>query len=259
MIDRPEEYQKMDLVEEKLWWYKVLHEQTLAAIQKKHPTKNIAILDAACGTGGLIKYLQSQGFTDITGFDVSPQAVERSRKKTNQDIQVLDLREVLTRYPTNTFDVIVCNDALYFLSANEFPNVLNQLLSMLKSDGQLILNLPAGNGFKGMHDHSVGIKERWSIKKFEQLLTSSDLTSTKIDYLYWPFLLFPFILATRLTQRFRLFLFPSAVIQSDVSMPPFVLNEIFYKLTKWESRLPFNIKLGSSLFITVQRQTHETS
>ncbi|MBC7485477.1 MAG: methyltransferase domain-containing protein, partial [Cytophagaceae bacterium] len=93
MIDRPEEYEKMDLAEKELWWYKVLHEQTLSVIEKNHNTKEITILDAACGTGGLIHYLQHNGFENIKGFDLSPEAVQRSRQKTNVDISLLDLKD----------------------------------------------------------------------------------------------------------------------------------------------------------------------
>jgi len=243
----------MDLAEKELWWYKILHEQTLCVIREKHKTKAITILDAACGTGGLIHYLQRNGFQNIKGFDLSPEAVQRSRQKTKADIALLDLKEVLLHYPLQSFDVVVCHDALYFVGDNDFPGVLNSLWSLLKPNGQLILNLPAGNLFKGMHDRTVGIQERWSYKRVEKMLRLSEVSYKSIDHWNWPFLLSPLILMIRLLQRLKLMIFSNTVVTSDVELPPLVLNYIFYKLTKWEGYLPFKRKFGSSLFIVIHR------
>jgi len=253
MIDRPEEYEKMDLAEKELWWYKILHEQTYAAIQKKHQKKDLAILDAGCGTGGLICYLQSKGFTHVKGFDISVDAVDRSRRKTAGDIEQLSIQEASGYYSACSFDVVICNDALYFISDKEFPKALNSLLNLLKKDGQLIINLPAGNWYRGMHDRTVGIQERWSLSKFKQMLNVSGATYDHYESWNWPFLLSPFIGITRFIQRLKLRLFPSDEMASDVTLPPLALNHIFYKLTKWENQLPFKRKTGSSIFIIIHR------
>ncbi|MDB5274339.1 MAG: hypothetical protein JWO58_2706 [Chitinophagaceae bacterium] len=256
MIDRPEEYEKMDLTERNLWWYKILHEHVLTSIQKKFPlssSSSIKILDAACGTGGLIDYLTRQGFSAVQGFDISNFAVQKCREKTKLDIARLDIREAATFYKGSLFDVIICNDALYFVSEEELPVVLQGLLGLLSPNGILIINLPAGNGFRGMHDISVGIQERWNFSKFNKHLSTSSSTPHKVDHFYWPFLLSPLIYSIRLAQRIKLHLFPSSEITSDVALPPLVLNRIFYKLTKWEYYLPFKKRIGSSLFIVIHR------
>ena len=211
----------------------------------------VLILDAACGTGGFIHYLQRNGFQHIKGFDLSPEAVKRSRQKTNLDIALLDLNEVLIHYPTQSFDVVVCHDALYFVQDVDFPNVLNSLCKLLKPSGQLIINLPAGNLFRGMHDRTVGIQKRWSYKRFEKMLKLSSVNYTSIEHWNWPFLLSPLILMIRLLQRLKLMIFPHAAVKSDVGLPSLVLNHIFYKLTKWERYLPFKRRFGSSLFIVI--------
>jgi len=253
MIDRPEEYEKMDLAEKELWWYKILHEQTLGIIQKNNKTKEVTILDAACGTGGLIHYLQGHGFESIKGFDLSPEAVKRSRQKTNVDIALLDLKQASAHYPLQSFDVVICHDALYFVEDHDFPYVLKSLYSLLNPTGQLILNLPSGTLFKGMHDRTVGIQKRWSYRKFEKMLKLSGINYKHIEHWNWPFLLSPLILFIRLLQRFKLMIISNATIKSDVELPPLVLNHIFYKLTKWESSLPFKRRFGSSVLIVIHR------
>lgn len=253
MLNNPEEYDKMTNTESELWWYKILHEQVFNTLQKKSKAKNIAILDAACGTGGLMKRLIQQGFSNLQGFDVSPYAVSIAKEKTGKEINVLDLKKVDTIYTPNSFDAIICNDALYFVEENELPVVLEKFGNLLKEDGILIINLPAFQLFRGMHDVSVAINERWTYNRFKRVIHHSSLKNARIQHTYWPFLLSPLILATRLLQRLQLKITPDTKVVSDVQLPPMVLNRIFYNLTKWEYYLPFSRWIGSSLFIVIHR------
>jgi len=253
MLNNLEEYDKMTSTESELWWYKILHEQVLNALRATNKSKDSAILDAACGTGGLMKRLIEQGFSNIQGFDVSPYAVSIAQEKTSKEIKLVDLKKAHTIYVENSFDVIVCNDALYFIEESQLPTVLAQLWSLLKEDGVLIINLPAFNFFKGMHDVTVDIHERWTYTKFRKVVKGSSLEKLRTQHTYWPFFLSPLILVARLFQKVQLKLNPDRRVVSDVQLPPLVLNKIFYNLTKWESYLPFSRWVGSSLFIVIRR------
>ena len=75
MKDRPNEYYKMAEVEMNHWWYKSLHFQVLQQLMIKSKSKKIKILDAGCGSGGLMKYLEARGYENMKGFDISDEAV----------------------------------------------------------------------------------------------------------------------------------------------------------------------------------------
>ncbi|MDB5255818.1 MAG: hypothetical protein JWM14_513 [Chitinophagaceae bacterium] len=253
MLNDPAEYDKMNETESQLWWYQILHDQVLITLKKKFDSRDISILDAACGTGGLMKVLTEEGFNQVRGFDVSDYAASIARAKTGQEVKVLNLKETGLMYAPHSFDAIICNDALYFISEDQLPAVLKQLWSLLKKDGVLMINLPAFQFFRGMHDVSVDIKERWTYGKFKSIANGvfSDASSTK--HVYWPFVLSPLILMVRVLQRLQLKLKPDTKVVSDVELPSLVLNRIFYNLTKWESYLPFSRWVGSSLFIVIYR------
>ena len=255
MLNSQEEYDKMTNTESELWWYKILHKQVLNTLQKKSKSKNLTLLDAACGTGGLMKRLIHQGFSDVQGFDVSPYAVSIAQEKTDKEIKVLDLKKADTIYLRHSFDAIICNDALCFVEERELSTVLEKLWSLLKEDGILIINLPAFQLFSGMHDVSVAINERWTYNKFKRVIHHTSLAKAKMEHTYWHFLLSPLILATRLFQRLQLAINPDKKIVSDVQLPTLVLNKIFYNLTKWEFNLLFSRWIGSSLFIVIHRST----
>ena len=75
MLGNKDEYDRMAEAEGKHWWYRSLHERVLRTIQKQFASRDIDILDAGCGTGGLLSYLRDNGFTNLQGFDISEFAV----------------------------------------------------------------------------------------------------------------------------------------------------------------------------------------
>ena len=54
----PEEYVKMDEVEARMWWYRALHARLLDALGEQHRVATGPVLDAGCGTGGLLAGLR---------------------------------------------------------------------------------------------------------------------------------------------------------------------------------------------------------
>jgi len=251
MLNREEEYTKMKKAEGQLWWYKILHEHVLETMQSVSLSKEIKVLDAGCGTGGLLRFLGKEGYTNLKGFDLSTYAVEASKFHGGYETVQLNVKDASTYFLHDYFDVIICNDVLYFLPDTELPHVVRGLLQLLNKDGILIINLPAYNVFKGMHDVSVGIRKRWTYKRFKNLVDMAPLGYRVVQYYYWPLLLAPLILCARLFQRMKMRF--GAEIKSDVDVPPVVINKLFYTLTKAERFLPFRKIIGSSLFITIGR------
>ena len=48
----PAEYDRMDAVEERMWWYRAAHANMLDALSRSSPPPGSPLLDAGCGTGG---------------------------------------------------------------------------------------------------------------------------------------------------------------------------------------------------------------
>lgn len=76
MLTTKYEYEKMARVEQKLWWYRALHEMVFDVLQEYTEDQSVRIIDAGCGTGGLMLYLKERGYSNIEGFDLSADAVE---------------------------------------------------------------------------------------------------------------------------------------------------------------------------------------
>jgi SAM-dependent methyltransferase len=250
MLENPIEYQRMNEAEHKLWWYKALHTFVLESIQKEFSRKDITIVDAGCGTGGLMSYLNRCSFQNISGFDISPHALSYCKAK-GLNVFEGNLLNIAQYFQKDSVDVIISNDNLYFLSEAERAHVFLAMNSILRAGGVLILNLPAFNAFRGTHDLGVGIKKRFSKKDIHSLLKSKNMAV--IELKYWPFILSPLIFFIRTFQRIKIKLFKIQNAVSDVELPNEFLNSLFYKITLSENRFKAKIPWGSSLFTVLKK------
>lgn len=252
MLGWTDEYAKMAKAEETLWWYRTLHHLVLDVIRRDRPGLDIAILDAGCGTGGLMHFLRSWGYRNLKGVDLSNVAVEWCHRR-NLDVQQGSLTDFAGLYAKESADVIVSNDTLYFFQKQEQEDVVEQFQQVLKPGGLLILNLPALKAFRGIHDVSVGIKVRFSMSDTRRLLKES--LFDVVRELYWPFLLSPVIYAKRLSQRIKMRRNRHFQIESDIDQPPEFLNRIFLELTLFENRMLARKPFGSSLLLMGRKKS----
>lgn len=246
MLDRQHEYEKMAAVEGRLWWYRALHHLVLDAIRRYARTTAPRIVDAGCGTGGLATFLIEHGCRDLRLFDLSESAVAWCRAR-GLDATRANLLDLQATCPAGSADVVVSNDTLCYLDPPQQEDVVRQCAVALRPGGLVVFNLPALAAFSGMHDVSVGLRQRFSRADVPRLLTANGFAVRRLCY--WPFLLSPLIWATRALQRRRMRRDPDCEVRSDVEMPPSWINTILGSVTRAENRmLPWK-PFGSSLFV----------
>jgi SAM-dependent methyltransferase len=253
MIENRLEYQRMYDVEQKLWWYRSLHGKVLKQIEKRFskPADQISVLDAACGTGGLLTFLKKNGFQNMKGFDYSSHAIDFSRDR-NLDVEFGDLRAVDAYHPEEKFDVICCNDALYFLSDEEIIAALTVFKKRLHENGIAIINIHAFEAFSGTHDLAVGSSRRFEFADFQQYAAAAGL---RVKYkTYWPFALSLPILAVRQWQKYQIRKnkVSEAHADSDVSYPGDAINSLLSAVMNVEQFILPSAPFGSSLFLVLE-------
>lgn len=254
MLIDSDEYKKLHEVEGKLWWFLILHQKVLEQIKAHFVDKTISILDAGCGTGGLLEKLKAEGYSQLQGFDFSDDAV----KFTNQrgfPVKKINILECDTHFTPNQFDVIISNDVCYQFDDVELEQLLKNLFKILKPNGIIISNNQALNAFRGIHDIAVGAKRRFNRNDFRNNAIINQSAELK-TLTYWSFFLAPLIFAIRFSQRIKLKLIgeSNSKITSDVKLPSNFINRFFYKLVNSERNLPFCSPFGSSLFVVLQKK-----
>jgi SAM-dependent methyltransferase len=248
-----EEFRMMYEAEEKLWWYRILHEKILAEIQEEFTSnKDISILDIGCGTGGLLHFLRKNSYTNLHGIDYSEHSIHFSKSR-NLNVQKLNIDDIPNVFPDQQFDVIICNDIFYCLDKIQIVNALQNIEAILKPNGIFLSNNNSFNIFYGTHDIAVGGKWRFTLKDFQEFTAK---TSLQIQYYsYWTWVLSPLVLAIRISQQIqlKLGLIDTSKLVSDVSAPPDFLNEMFYRIVKIEEKFLKRGFFGSSLFLRFEK------
>lgn len=254
MIGKRHEYALMHESETQFWWYKHLHQQALHAIAKYFPNQpHITILDAGCGTGGLLLCLQEH-YHNLHALDASQDAVEFTCLKTGlTSVICADIQQAEQYFHPQSFDVICCMDVFTYLTDEAILSVLIQFGRLLKPGGIIITNNNAFKAFRGTHDFHVGIGKRFTAKDIERYANASGLEV--LDNHYWNFILSPMVW---LIRKWKLFLHytgikPAEAIGSDIAMPSSMVNNCCFALLQFERQWLSNPPWGTSVFTVFQK------
>ena len=241
------EYEAMARLELRLWWYRALHDKVLCTLRRRLSGRpGLALLDAGCGTGGLLGILHAR-FPDwsLHGIDISETAVAYARKASPAEIRQGSVTEL--PYADSSFDAIVSTDVMYHRLVDPHA-MLEQCCRVLKPGGLLVVNLPAYQWLRSYHDEHVQTGRRYTLGSLDQVMRRHPLR--RLQGSYWNALLFlPLVLKRKL--------FAGSAQHSDVGEFPPWLDRFAYALMSWENawicrggRLPF----GSSVFAVYARR-----
>lgn len=237
------EYKVMYEIENTYWWYRGLHELVLGAIEKYCGTgKDIAVLDAGCGTGRMLELLYE--YPNCEGFDNSPDAFDFCRRRGLTNVRVEDLNT--WEAPGEKYDCIVSLDVLYHTAVVDDLAVIKKFQQALKPGGILVMNLPASAFLKRRHDRAIWTKRRYEVKKLRNDLTKTGLVVELITYrLFFPSLLL-------MAEKIKELIFMPKKIESDLKkLPPF-LNTFFLFINRCDNKRILDCKksiFGSSVFV----------
>ena len=194
------EYDTMRHVEDTYWWYQVLRTEVTNDLSCRFGAgKPWRLLDAGCGTGGMLDTLhKAHPAWEMTGLDVSALAVEYCRERGFADV----IKGSVDGMPfaRASFDVVLSLDVLYHKGVSE-ASAVSEIARVVKSGGYVILNLPAFDVLRGRHDVAVHGARRYTIERMRTLLEPVGLRAETI--FYWNAWLFVPLLAWRLLSRFE--------------------------------------------------------
>ena len=224
----PAEYDKLDNVEDYMWWFAALHRNLLVLARRGSiETANLPILDAGCGTGGFLtrlghKYREKA----IFGLELDHYACIRAVTKSAQPVCAGSVNDL--PFPDRSLAVIFSADVLCHRSVDE-RRALQQFHRCLAEEGWLILNLPAYRWMLSRHDAAVRNIRRYTASGLRNLLIAVGFRPLYLSY--WNAVLFPWMAVMRK-------LFPrSSGASSDVKLYSLPINGLCSAATGIETRL----------------------
>ncbi len=234
----PAEYALMDAVEDRMWWYRALHQRILDALADVTGT----VLDAGCGTGGLLTVLRMERpALQLMGVEWSEQACRRAAAKSGAPVTCGTVNAL--PFATASFDAAIVADVLCH-RAVEPPGALAELRRVLRPGGRLVVNMPAYAWLLSSHDRLVHNVRRQSARQLTAELQQASFRQVRARY--WNSLLLPLMVAQRK-------LLARNGAQSDVAAFPPWVNAMLHGMTEIERRLPFHLPAGGSVLATAER------
>ena len=244
----PEQYDIMARAEQQHWWYRGLRDVIGQCLRQpdlrlpKHPS----VLDAGCGTGGNLRFLQELlSPSYLGGFDVAESALKYARQQCPEaDIYASDIRN--PRCHRHSYDLIISCDVLYTAGLANSMAGLQRLVGALAPDGLFLFHLPAYPWLTSAHDRAVHTSERYLLSQLRHLLSDLGLARVRASYRLCPLL--PLVALKRCPSLFNSKYDSES---SDLQQPSRWLNELLYRTLRLENRLIASgmcLPWGSSVF-----------
>lgn len=242
-----EEYAVMFAAEDQHWWYAGLRGMLGQAWSRYVAGPAPRVLDAGCGTGATLAWVQGRSERLPIGIDLSPEAIGFCRQRgipttARASIQALP-------FSTAAFDVVISLDVLYHRAVSDRTQAIAALHAVLKPGGLVILNLPAYQWLHSSHDVAVHTAHRFTRRECIAMLETAGFEVVQATY--WNTLLFPLILGIRLWRKVR------PPVESDLAPPSAAANRCLGLVLRAERTLLgfFPLPFGVSVFVVARKRT----
>ena len=242
----PSEFVKLSQVEDEHWWFigmKSIMARILERLERPRMTQRI--LDAGCGTGGALAWLDK--LDEAYGIDRHSPAVALAQRRDQPRIARATVEGL--PFAEATFDLVTSFDVLYHVDVSEDVAALREFARVLVPGGLLLLRLPALEWLGGSpHDRAVHTKHRYTCSEIAHKLQAARMRSVRVTYvnttLFLPAMLW------RLFQRAV-----GASKSSDVRLPAPLINRVCTALLRIEAiALDFvNFPIGLSVLAIARK------
>ena len=178
-----------------MWWFAAVHGNI--AMLYRRATRQLPgarrLLDAGCGTGGLLGRLAREVPEAVTlGLDADEIACRWAAGKSGRPVCAGSVNALPFR--DAAFATIVSVDVLCHRGVDQM-RALEQFYRCLTAGGLLILNLPAYRWLMSRHDRAVDNVRRYTRTEIIGLLSAAGFRPLFVSY--WNMILFPLVVATR--------------------------------------------------------------
>ena len=210
------EYPKLAAVEDRMWYFRALHGHLLRELDLGLGP-SAEVLDAGCGTGGLIRRLtRVRPGWRWSAVDRSSLALELARARCPDAVEWAQASVEALPFADGAFDAVVSADVLYHV--DDDAAALREFFRVLRPGGSVVLNVPAYPWLWSYHDEAVHSRRRYGRGEVLAKLAAAGLVRARATH--WNALPLPLIVLRRK-------LLPAGRGGSDVRLHPAPVEAAF--------------------------------
>ncbi|MBI2845727.1 MAG: class I SAM-dependent methyltransferase [Chloroflexi bacterium] len=238
---QPEEYERVYALEDSHWWYVGMRDISLSLLDSTNAKagRGLIVLDAGCGTGGMLPDLAKYG--RVLGCDISPHALALSQKRGETSLCQSSVENL--PFAEGSFDLVTSFDVLYHLQVKEDQRALAEYYRILKKGGRLLLRVAAYDWLRGRHDLAIHTRHRYTAPELAKKMAQAGFTLERLTYANT--FLFPLAVMKRLGEWITKSQEPRSDVQPVPRWANRLLAEVLYLEKKWLRRfdLPFGLSV----------------
>ncbi len=159
---QPEDYAYLSELEDDFWWFAGMREITAALLDPFCPTtRDRSILDAGCGTGGMMSWLKRYaGSGRVAGVDLSSTAVGFCRLGGHTAVAQASVTDL--PFADATFDLVTSFDVLAQLpGAASADRAMDEIQRVLRPEGIAFVRVAAYEWMRSSHDSALDTQHRY--------------------------------------------------------------------------------------------------
>jgi SAM-dependent methyltransferase len=159
-----EDYQYLYELEENFWWFAGMREITAALLDSVCPRgRDRLILDAGCGTGGNLAWLERyRGDGRICGIDLAQTALRFCHERKRECLAQASATDL--PFADEVFDLVTSFDVLVQIPGERADEqAMREMYRVLRAGGIAFVRVAAYEWMQSGHDQALGTQRRYEL------------------------------------------------------------------------------------------------
>jgi SAM-dependent methyltransferase len=178
-----EDYEYLHALEGNFWWFAGMREITAALLDQALPRSvNRRILDAGCGTGGNLEWLERYAGTgEVVGIDLVADALKFCRERKCSRLAQASVTQL--PFSDSSFDLVTSFDVLIQLPGPVADqDAIGEMYRVLRPGGKLFVRVAAYEWMRSGHDEALATQRRYSLPALQEKLKLAGFRILRATY-----------------------------------------------------------------------------